>query len=611
MKLRVGPLSLLLLFGVSSAIGQTFTEFQIPTASSRPKGITAGPDGSLWFTEYEVNASKIGRITPEGVITEFPLPDPFAHPLAITTGPDGNLWFTENRGPNAIARMTPEGVLAEFRVTGFQDPNPSGITTGPDGDLWFTEEWANKIGHITTSGEMTQFTIPPCQGCGTFALKSGPGGIALGPDGALWFAEMYANKIGRITTSGEITQFSIPEPAGYPDCSRSGPCGPVSITPGPDGAMWFTDSAANKIGRITMSGEITEFSVPTPDSQPNGIVAGLDGNLYFTEYRGNKIGRITTSGAFTEFPIPTPGASPWEIALGPDGALWFTEEFGNKIGRFSPGSLTCEPDATTLCLNDGRFKVQLDWHVPSQNRRGQGTAVPLTGDTGYFWFFEAANVELVVKALDARSVNEHFWIFYGALSNVEYTMTVVDTQTGRTRSYFNPSGTLASVADTSAFSAIVSPSEDARMTPIPASKATESLSAAELYEMYAALAPASPVASIAAAACVPGSTTLCLRQGRFQVRVDWSVPSQGRSGSGAAVPVTGDTGYLWFFSEANVELIVKVLDGRSINGHFWVFYGALSNVEYTINVLDTETGAVRTYSNPSGNLASHADTSAF
>ena len=81
--------------------------------------------------------------------------------------------------------------------------------------------------------------------------------------------------------------------------------------------------------------------------------------------------------------------------------------------------------------------------------------------------------------------------------------------------------------------------------------------------------------------------------------------------AGQAVPITSDTGSFWFFSNANLEVIVKVLDGRSVNGHFWVFYGALSNVEYTITVTDTETGAVRTYFNPQGQLASVADTSAF
>ena len=57
-----------------------------------------------------------------------------------------------------------------------------------------------------------------------------------------------------------------------------------------------------------------------------------------------------------------------------------------------------------------------------------------------------------------------------------------------------------------------------------------------------------------------------------------------------AVPITADTGYFWFFDDANVELVVKVLDGRSVNGHFWVFFGALSDVGYSITVTDTATG---------------------
>jgi len=93
--------------------------------------------------------------------------------------------------------------------------------------------------------------------------------------------------------------------------------------------------------------------------------------------------------------------------------------------------------------------------------------------------------------------------------------------------------------------------------------------------------------------------------------VNWSVPSQGQSDVGTAVAVTTDTGYFWFFNSSNVELVVKVLDGRAVNGKFWVFYGALSNVEYTITVTDTQSGAVKTYRNPDGTLASVADTNAF
>ncbi len=79
--------------------------------------------------------------------------------------------------------------------------------------------------------------------------------------------------------------------------------------------------------------------------------------------------------------------------------------------------------------------------------------------------------------------------------------------------------------------------------------------------------------------------------------MDWAVPSQGRSGTGKAVSITSDTGYFWFFSEANVELVIKALDARAVNGHYWIFYGALSSVQYTITVTDTQTGAVKTYFN--------------
>ncbi len=78
-----------------------------------------------------------------------------------------------------------------------------------------------------------------------------------------------------------------------------------------------------------------------------------------------------------------------------------------------------------------------------------------------------------------------------------------------------------------------------------------------------------------------------------------------------ALSITDDTGAFWFYDPTNLELVVEVLDGRSVNGKFWVFYGALSNDEYTLTVTDTLTGAVKTYVNPQGQLASVADTSAF
>ena len=132
-----------------------------------------------------------------------------------------------------------------------------------------------------------------------------------------------------------------------------------------------------------------------------------------------------------------------------DGNLWFAES-DNKIGRFSLG--LCTSSATNLCLNNGRFQVRASWSVPSQGTSGQGTAVQLTSDTGYFWFFSANNVEMVVKVVNGCGFNSSYWVFAGGLTNVSVTMTVTDTQTGTVKTYVNPQGiAFQPIQDTSAF----------------------------------------------------------------------------------------------------------------------------------------------------------------
>ena len=104
-----------------------------------------------------------------------------------------------------------------------------------------------------------------------------------------------------------------------------------------------------------------------------------------------------------------------------------------------------------LCLTAARFLVEVEWQSNMTGQGGVGTALPISEDTGAFWFFDAANLELMIKVLDARAINGRFWVFYGALSDVEYRITVTDTVTGAFKIYVNPQGTLASVADTEAF----------------------------------------------------------------------------------------------------------------------------------------------------------------
>src|SRR2546426_488344 len=77
-----------------------------------------------------------------------------------------------------------------------------------------------------------------------------------------------------------------------------------AITAGPDGNLWFTEAAANQIGRITPAGSITLFPAASVSTNgPTYITAGPDGNLWFTEDNSTKIGRITTTGQVTEFTL--------------------------------------------------------------------------------------------------------------------------------------------------------------------------------------------------------------------------------------------------------------------------------------------------------------------
>ncbi|HEX2464844.1 MAG TPA: hypothetical protein VHR17_09465, partial [Thermoanaerobaculia bacterium] len=261
------------------------------------------------------------------------------------------------------------------------------------------------------------------------------------------------------------------------------------------------------------------------------------------------------------------------------------------------GSPGCAVADGRLCLLGGRFKVEVEWRNQRNGQRGFGHALPGSDQSGYFWFDNADSIELVVKALDGRPITGAHWLFYGALSDVEYWVTVTDTATGAVKLYRNVPGSICGVGDTAAFP--------------QGAAATSAVSAASSLLALGGLgSPIEPVLH-QRAACVPGPLTLCLLDGRFQVDVTWRNHRNGQTGVGSAIPFSGVSGFFWFDNPASVELVVKSLDGRTLNGNFWFFYGALSDIEYTIRVTDTSSGLVRSYNNAGGNICGVGDINAF
>jgi hypothetical protein len=228
-----------------------------------------------------------------------------------------------------------------------------------------------------------------------------------------------------------------------------------------------------------------------------------------------------------------------------------------------------------LCLDGGRFHARAFWRT-ADGQQGSGRAVSLTGDTGGFWFFAEDNPEVVLKVVDGCTLNDGFWVFAAGLTDVEVELMVQDTWSGETRSYRNPSGrAFPPIQDTAAF-VTCGAAGAAQWRP-------------------AVLAPEAPTADQSCG----GPESLCLLDGRFRVRVDWSASSQ-ESGQGTARRLTGEAGYFSFFDEDNVELVVKVLDGCAVNGHRWVFAAGLTDVATILTVEDLHTGETAVYETAGG-----------
>ena len=170
----------------------TASNVELPKAGQEPQGLALGPEGDLWITErggYDnvkvrpAGQANVLRMSPQGAFTEFPLPDRNSRPGPITAGPDGNLWYVDYE--SRIGRVTPNGEVTEFSLPR-RDIPVNDITAGPEGNLWFTG--GENIGLITPAGAVTQYPEE------VHALS-----IATGPEGNVWFTEPRDGVVGRIT----------------------------------------------------------------------------------------------------------------------------------------------------------------------------------------------------------------------------------------------------------------------------------------------------------------------------------------------------------------------------------------------------------------------------
>jgi len=445
-----------------------------------------------------------------------------------------------------------------------------------------------------------------------------PTGLAADPQsptsvGLAWTDNSSTESSFRIEASQDGVTFARVGTAGANETSFV----VTGLTPGT--AYVFRVQARNGAGGSAFA-TVTVATPPDLPAAPGNLVAapdsssavGLTWDDHATDETGFRIEmRSPLTGAWTEVGLAAADTETFIVpGLVSERPYTFRVIAVNGAGESAPsnsssatplpaGDPPCEDADTTVCLLD-RFRVTVQWNNPhGAGGNGPGHLERFDGSpqTARAWFFSPDNVELIVKMLDGSTVNEFFWVFHGQLTDVEFWITVLDTESGFSRTYHNPPFDQCGEFDTAALPVEEIPFEESTFAPASAAGPFAALPAAAIDEETGA--------------CVPDDTTLCLLGGRFAVEVDWTNQhDDDATGVGHTIPgATSDrTGYFWFFKETNVELVVKVLQAGDT---FWVFYGSLSDVGYELRVTDTVLDRTKAYVNAPGNQCGQFDTAAF
>lgn len=379
-----------------------------------------------------------------------------------------------------------------------------------------------------------------------------------------------------------------------------------------------------------------------------------------------------------------------------------------------------QPDGPALGLHGGRFRLALSWVDPADGGLRTASAVRYSEESGAFWFLDPANPEVLVKLLDGGEINGHYWLFAASLTELAFTLEILDSAGGcldlpvhppacPTRVYHHPAGASRNFEDVEAMAAAAPPEPPAPRTgpdelvldpalphrgeplrllstlgadpdgwcrvgqggvavdadaavlyllvedlwppilPPPCPEPPPGLApfaweidtgelpagrpnwrvamvwsglppevqqplAETAFELREATAPGAPPAPLVLHPALPPAE-------RFSARVDWANPATGETGQGRPTRLSSDSGQFTFFGPGNVEVALKLLDGRAVNGHWWLFVSSQTRLPYTLRVARGAGCAapvapgpgceVVTFEHPEGPPANRVDIEAF
>jgi YVTN family beta-propeller protein len=409
---------------------------------SAPLDVALTPDRA-WAVVANSQSSSVSVIDVAGLRVAATLPVA-ALPDRVLLAPDGRTAYVFSElDPGTLSFVALDGaqshVVATLPTVGRTSAigvgpfdSQSGVALSADGSVLAvcgTDSGQLQLIDAVARREIARVPV------GTFPLR-----VALSADGSrAWVAGSLSDDVTVVRRAGggaavEATVTGIPRPYDL----WLDPAGAfVYVVSAGNPALYVLDAARNSVEAVIDVPSPSGFGLGTSRLVPAlsmlYVAAAIDNPL-----RGAML-RFALAGAETHLVDATPLSDyPSDIAVSSDGRAAVLSQValdGVDIAGFAPPG-PCAANATQLCLRGSRFAVTVDWRTP-QAQTGAGQALPLTTESGLFWFFAPSNLELVVKVLDGCAVNGHYWVFAGGLTNVEVALHVTDTATGAVRTYTN------------------------------------------------------------------------------------------------------------------------------------------------------------------------------